>query len=208
MKDNHRTQAERRAATRDALIAAGRALFAEQGYGAVGTETIVQAAGVSRGALYHHFADKAELFAAVFEAVEASVIARIGVVVAGSGLADPIALMRLGASTWLDACAEPEIHRIALLDAPAVLGWARWREIGARYSMGMVEQFLGLAIESGSLPRQPVAPLAHLLLGAVRESALFLAEAADRQQARQEVGAALDGLILSLAAGVNLARGR
>jgi len=74
--------------------------------------------------------------------------------------------------------------------------------------MGMVEQLLGLAIESGSLPRQPVAPLAHLLLGAVRESALFLAEAADRQQARQEVGAALDGLILSLAAGVNLARGR
>jgi AcrR family transcriptional regulator len=200
MKDNPRTQAERRAATREALIAAGRTLFAEQGYGAVGTETIVQAAGVSRGALYHHFADKAELFAAVFEAVEEAVIARIGAVVEAAGPADPVALMRLGASTWLDACAEPEIHRIALLDAPAVLGWTRWREIGGRYSMGMIVRLLGLAIESGSVPPQPVAPLAHLLLGAVRESALFLAEAADRQQARQEVGAALDGLILSLAA--------
>lgn len=200
MKDNPRTQAERRAATRQALIAAGRTLFAEQGYGAVGTETIVQAAGVSRGALYHHFADKAELFAAVFEAVEEAVIARIGAVVEAAGPADPIALMRLGASTWLDACAEPEIHRIALLDAPAVLGWTRWREIGGRYSMGMVVRLLSLAIESGSLPPQNVAPLAHLLLGAVRESALFVAEATDRQQARQEMGAALDGLILSLAA--------
>ena len=199
MKDNRRTQAERTAATRDALIAAGRSLFAASGYGEVGTEAIVRAAGVTRGALYHQFADKTELFAAVFEAVEADVIARIGAVVAAAELTDPIAAMRLGASAWLDACAEPEIHRIALLEAPAVLGWQRWREIGGRYSLGLVQSMLTQAIDAGRIPPQPVGPLADVLLGAVREAALHLASAADPIQARQEVGAVLDRMIQSLA---------
>src|ERR1700754_5132035 len=96
MKINRRSQAERTAATREALVAAARALFAARGYADVGTEEVVRDAGVTRGALYHHFADKTELYAAVFEAVEAEVIGRIGVAVAASGLTDPIALMRLG----------------------------------------------------------------------------------------------------------------
>lgn len=199
MKDNPRTQASRSAATREALIAAGRSLFAAHGFGEVGTEAIVQAAGVTRGALYHHFVDKTELFAAVFETVEADVIGRIGAAIANSRQSDPIAQMRLGAGVWLEACAEPEIRRIALLDAPAVLGWERWRQIGARYGMGLVQGMLGQAIELGQIEPQPVAPLAHVLLGALRESALYLADAADRAEAQREIGAVIDRMIQSLA---------
>jgi AcrR family transcriptional regulator len=201
MKINRQSQGERSSATREALVAAGRSLFAARGYADVGTEEIVRTAGVSRGALYHQFADKTELFAAVFEAVEVDVIGRIGAAIENAGLADPIAVMRLGASAWLDACVEPEIHQIGLLDAPAVLGLTRWREIGSRYSMGMVEGLLTHAIEVGRLARQPVKPLAQLLLGMVREGALYLASAADRTQARQDVGGAIDRMIQSLGTG-------
>jgi AcrR family transcriptional regulator len=200
MKDNRRTQAERTAATRDALIAAGRSLFSGHAYNAVSTETVVRTAGVTRGALYHHFADKAELFAAVFESVEAEVTGRIGAAIGEAGLSDPLAVMRLGAQTWLEASAEPEIHRIVLLEAPAVLGWERWREIGNRHNMGLVVALLAHAIEVGRIPPQPVEPLAHTLLGALREAALYLALAADRTQAAADVGAVIDTLINSLAA--------
>ena len=179
MNVNRRTQVDRSAATRTALIDAARPLFAEHGYGGVGTETIVRAAGVTRGALYHQFADKTELFAAVFEAVEEDIGARIGKVVAASGSTDPIEAMRTGAAAWLDACAEPEVQQIVLLDAPAVLGWERWREIGMRYGMGLVEAVLGQAMEVGSVRRQPLRPLAHVLVGAMDEAALYVARAED-----------------------------
>jgi AcrR family transcriptional regulator len=198
MKDNRRTQAERSATTRDALVDAGRSLFSVQAYNDVSTEAIVRTAGVTRGALYHHFADKVELFAAVFEAVEAEVTERIGAAIARAGLTDPLAVMRLGAHTWLQASAEPEIHRIVLLDAPAVLGWERWREIGNRHNMGLVLALLAHAIEVGRIARQPVEPLAHTLLGALREAALYLALAQDHTQAAADVGAVIDTLINSL----------
>jgi hypothetical protein len=99
---------------------------------------------------------------------------------------------------WLDACGEPEIHRIALLDGPAVLSLARWREIGARYGMGLVQGVLAHAIAIGRISQQPVAPLANILLGALREGALYLAGAEDRLKARQEVGAVIDRLIQAL----------
>jgi len=201
MNSNRRTQSERSAATRDALISAARPLFAARGYADVGTEEIVRAAGVTRGALYHHFADKTELFAAVFEAVEAEVSADIAAAVAAGSERDPITVMQHGASAWLDACADPEIHRIVLLDAPAVLGWVRWTEIGNRHNMGMVQALLTHAIEVGRIPAQPVAPLAHTLLGAMREAALYLTRADDHTQARRDVGAIVDRLIAALAAG-------
>src|SRR3954452_3088251 len=101
MSSSRRTQAARSAATRDALIAAARPLFAAHGFGSIGTEAIVRAAGGARGALYHQFADKTELFAAVFEVVESEVTQRIGAATEGSGSTDPIELMKLGAATWL-----------------------------------------------------------------------------------------------------------
>ena len=199
MKNNRRTQAERTAATRAALVAAGRALFAAQGFAEIGIEAVVREAGVTRGALYHHFADKTELFAAVFEAVESDVIGRIGQAVGDAAPADPIAAMRLGAAAWLDACLTPEVARITLLEAPAVLGLARWRAIGDRYGMGLVRGLVGQAIAAGRLAPQPVEPLAHVLLGAVREGALYLAGEGGAAQARREIGAVLDRLIAALA---------
>src|SRR5262249_36566815 len=136
MNDTRRTQAERAAETHETLIAAARPLFAEHGFAAVALETIVRAAGGTRGALYHHFADKTELFAAVFEQVEAEVSARMGEAIAASNETDPVEVMRLGAGFWLDACSDPEIQRIVLEDAPGVLGWTRWTEIGNRYNTG------------------------------------------------------------------------
>jgi AcrR family transcriptional regulator len=191
--------AERSEATRAALIAAARPLFAERGFAGVGTEEIVRAAGVTRGALYHQFRDKEDLFAAVFELLESELAQRTAAAAGASGTTDPLAELRVGAEAWLDACTEPEIQRIVLLDGPAVLGWERWREIGTRYGRGLVEAVLQAAVDAGRLPPQPIRPLAHVLMGAVDEAALYVATAEDPAAARVEVGAVLDGLITSLA---------
>jgi AcrR family transcriptional regulator len=200
MKSNRRTQEQRSEATRAALIQAARPLFAASGFAGVGTEAIVRAAGVTRGAMYHQFADKTELFAAVFELVGTEMTRRIDEAVGAGGHTDPIALMKLGAATWLDACAEPEVQRIVLIEAPSVLGWARWREISLRQGMGLVQSLVGHAIASGRIVEQPAEPLAHVLIGALDESALYVAQAEDQVKARREVGAVLDRLIDSLAA--------
>ena len=198
MEINPRSQPARSAATRAALVQAARPLFAERGFGGVGTETIVRAAGVTRGALYHQFADKTELFAAVYEAIEHDVAERIGRRIAAAGATDPVDVMTLGAGAWLDACAEPEVQRIVLLDGPAVLGWERWREIGMRYGMGLVEGVLATAIERGRIPSQPVAPLAHVLVGALDEAALYVARADDPAAASEEMRSVLARVIAGL----------
>src|SRR5262249_34167865 len=149
MKVNRRAQAPLSAATPAALMDAGRGVLAASGVSAVGTEAIVRAAGVTRGAMYHQFADKTELFAAVFEVIEAELTQRIAAQVGGSGQNDPIALMKLGAATWLDAGAEPEIQRIVLIEAPVVLGWQRWREISLRHGLGLVPNMGEDAISVG-----------------------------------------------------------
>jgi AcrR family transcriptional regulator len=198
MDDTRRTQAERAAETREALIQAARPLFAEHGFADVALETIVRAAGVTRGALYHHFADKTELFAAVFERVEGEVAARMGEAMAAVNETDPIKLMRLGAKFWLDACSEPEVQRITLVDAPAVLGWTRWTEIGNRYNTGLVRELLTNAIETGRIPPQPIEATALTMLGAMREATFYVALADDHDQARQDAGAVMDRLIHAL----------
>ena len=191
-----RTQAERSESTRGALIAAGRELFAARGYAAVGTEEIVRRAGVTRGALYHHFDGKRELLAAVYEQMEAEIAARLGEsVTPGAGALETLAA---GAEMFLDHCLEPEVQRIVLLDAPAVLGWERWREIGARYGLGLIEGLLRVGMEQGEIRRQPVEPLAHALLGALDEVAMFVARAEDPAAARAEAGETLAGLVESL----------
>lgn len=198
MDEGRRTQAERAAETRDALIAAARPLFALHGFADVALETIVRAAGLTRGALYHHFPDKTELFAAVFEQVEAEVATRMGEAIAVSNQTDPIEVMRLGAGFWLEACADPEIRRIALIDAPAVLGWTRWTEIGNRYNTGLVRALLTQAIETARIPPQPVEATALTMLGAMREATLYVALADDQEMARREAGAVVNRLIDAL----------
>lgn len=193
-----RTQAERAAVTRTALIDAARPLFANHGFSDVALESIVRAAGVTRGALYHHFADKTELFAAVFEQVEQEVASRMGEAIAASQASDPVEIMLLGANFWLDACADPEIQRIVLVDAPAVLGWTRWTEIGNRYNIGLVRALLTNAIDTGRIPPQPVEATALTMLGAMREATIFVSKAQDHDRARQEAGRVINRLIRAL----------
>ncbi len=199
MKVNRRSQVDRSAATRAALVAAARPLFAERGFGGVGTETIVQAAGLTRGALYHQFADKTDLFEAVYEAVEEDLARRLGERIAASGVSDPIEAMQLGADAWLDACGEQEVQQIVLLDGPAVLGWQRWREIGLRYGLGLLEGLLTHAIEVGRISPQPVAALAQVLVGALDEAALYIARSADQATASEDIRRVIARLVSGLA---------
>ena len=198
MDGARRTQAERAAETRDALVAAARPLFAAQGFADVALEAIVRAAGVTRGALYHHFADKTELFAAVFENVEGEVAARMGEAIAESKQTDPVEVLRLGANFWLDICSDPEVQRIVLVDAPAGLGWLRWTEIGDRYNTGLVRALLTNAVETGRIPPQPIEATVLTILGAMREATLYVALAEDHEQARQEAGVVINRLIQAL----------
>lgn len=190
-----RTQADRSAATREALIAAGRRLFAERGFAEVGTDAIATEAGVSRGALYHQFADKVALFDAVVDQVEADITTRLAEHATAEGTADPVAGMRRAVRAWLEICLEPEIHRIVLLDGPSVLGWARWREVCQQHVFGLVEVVLSQAMETGQIRRQPLRPLAHVVMGASDEAALYVVEAEDRRRARDEMVAVLDQII-------------
>jgi AcrR family transcriptional regulator len=190
-----RTQADRSAATRDALIAAARRLFAAQGFAEVPADAIVTAAGVTRGALYHQFADKTALFDATMEAVEADIARRLADAVAAARISDPVEALRHAVRTWLDICVEPEVHRIALLDGPSVLGWARWREVCQRHVFGLVQDLLAHGVETGRIRAQPARPLAHVLMGAGDEAALYVAEAADHTRARAEMIDVLDQVI-------------
>jgi AcrR family transcriptional regulator len=190
-----RTQAERTAATRAALVAAARTLFVARGFAAVGTDEIARSAGVSRGALYHQFDGKLELFAAVFEQVEAEIAESIAVEVSAVETEDLVRGLHAGVDAWLTASAEPAIHRLVLIEAPAALGWERWREIGRRYAVGLVEAAVEGAITAGALAPQPVGPIAHVLIGALEEAVLYAARADDRDRATEEVRAALHALV-------------
>jgi len=190
--------AARSATTRAALISAARRLFGERGYAEVGTAEIVRAAGVTRGALYHQFADKRELFLAVVEDVEVELIGRIGAGIAGAQPTDPLGALAEGAEVFIDAILEPDMRRILALDAPSVLGWETWREVAERYGLGLIDAVLVQAMEQDVLPTQPSRPLAHLLLGALDQGALYVALADDVPAARKETLAAVRGLLDAL----------
>lgn len=192
------SKAERAETTRAELVRAARELFTERGYGGVGTEEIVRAARVTRGALYHHFDDKRDLFRTVHEQIEGEVIAAIGARMAE--VADPYELLVAGARAYLDVCTDPAVTRVTLVDAPSVLGWEEWREIDMRHGLGLVIAGLQGGIDAGVLRAQPVRPLAHLLLGAMGEAGMVIANADDPPAARAEVEPALLGLLAGLRA--------
>jgi AcrR family transcriptional regulator len=183
-----RREAEARA-TREALVVAARELFTERGYAAVGTEQIVARANVTRGALYHHFDDKRDLFRAVFERVEEELVARIATRM--KAIDDPWELMLAGVAAFLDACEEPAVKQISLTDAPAVLGWSEWREIDNRHGLGLTRAGLLGAVEAGVLRPIPVDAMAHLFVAALSEAAFVIAHAKHPRKARAEVDEAL-----------------
>lgn len=195
MNVKRRTQADRTAATRMALIAAARTLFAERGYAAVSTPELAAAADVTRGALYHHFTDKQRLFLAVVNAVEADVTAQLGASVAASGANDPAAALHAAVDAWLDACQKPEVRRVLLVDAPAVLGWETLRDVALEHGLGLTEALLAAAIDAGQFAPQPVRPLAHVLIGALNEAALYIESGGDRRDTADALHRLLDGLL-------------
>jgi AcrR family transcriptional regulator len=185
-------------ATRDALIEAALELFTERGYAGVGTEEIVARAKVTRGALYHHFTDKRDLFRAVFERVEGDLMERIGAMMERAD--DPYDLMVSGMRAFLDACEEPAVKQISLIDAPAVLGWQEWREIDNRHGLGLTRAALEGAVAAGVLRPIAVDPMAHLLVAALSEAAFVIAHAEHPRKARAEVEEALLQLVEGLRA--------
>jgi AcrR family transcriptional regulator len=184
---------EQAQATQTALIGAARALFAIRGYAGVPTEEIVQRAGVTRGALYHHFRDKRDLFRAVVEQLEQETVEKIAA--AALRESDPWLAQQAALGAFLDVCLEPDAQRITLIDAPSVLGLEAWREIEAKYGLALVRAGLELVMEAGLIAEQPLDPLAHLILGALGEAGLVIARADDPKAARAEVGASVERLL-------------
>jgi AcrR family transcriptional regulator len=192
-----RTKAGQREATTAALIAAARSLFGERGYAAVGTEEIVQRAGVTRGALYHHFrGGKEDLFKAVLIQVSAETTQRIAAQAASAG--NPWEELTVGIDAFLDACTTPEMQRIVMTDGPSVLGWDVWRALDAEQGLGLLEAVVQQAIDAGLLMPQSARAVAHVLMGALDEAGMVVARADDPAAARAEMGQTvhqlLDGL--------------
>lgn len=184
--------------TRAVLLAAARRLFAENGFAGTSTEEVVRTAEVTRGALYHHFADKEALFRAVFEEVEAEVCR--SVIEAAGKATDPLDALLRGTRAYLDLCTEPTVRRIALQEAPAVLGWETWHEIDSAYFFGILEAGVREAMRAGQLAKQPPAPLTHLLVGAIMQAAMVLARAEDLDATKRELGRSLRRLLDGLRA--------
>ena len=195
--DRPRTKVEQREATTAALVTAARALFAERGYANVGTEEIVRRAGMTRGALYHHFrGGKEELFRAVVVQLSAETAGRVRA--EARAVQDPWDALVAGIDAFLDACATTEVQRILLVDGPAVLGWDVWRAIDADYGLGLLQDALERAIEAGRMPPQPTRAAAHVLLGALDEAAMVVARADDPLNARAEMGQTVHRLLEGL----------
>jgi AcrR family transcriptional regulator len=189
-------QAERRAATTEAILKAGRRLFGEQGFAATTMDDIAEAARVAKGAVYHHFATKEAVFEAVFDQVSHDLVLEVDR--AARTERDVLAAMVAGTQHYFAACAKGPIGQIILRDGPAVLGWERWREIDGRHFGGKIPRALAAAMDAGLIARQPVEPLARLLLGAVTEAAVACAGRADVLKAGGEYSRAFKSLLEAL----------
>jgi AcrR family transcriptional regulator len=199
-RGHRRTQAERSEATRAALLTAARDLFGERGYAATGREEIVERAGVTRGALQHHFLGKEGLFRAVLEQVEAEFTEQVARAAAGAD--DPLDAIRRGCRAYLEVASDPAVQRIVIVDGPAVLDRPQLRALQARYGLGLTTAGLAAAMDAGAITPQPVEPLAHVLLAALHEAALLVAESTDPVTTRAEVGTVVEHMIDRLAAPV------
>ena len=197
--------------TRQALVDAARTLFAERGYAATGTEEIVAAARVTRGALYHHFHDKTDLFRAVMEQIAREVaeylidaeLSRPTGPSPGRSAAQPPAdawdEVRDGLRAFLDLCVvTDDFQRIVLVEGPAVLGHEAWDELVARHGSNLLAEWLSRAVEQGRIAPVPIQPLTRLLIAMISESSLYIARAADRSAARDAMGTVLDRLLTGL----------
>lgn len=187
---------EQREATRREIVEVAARLFAEDGYDATSIEDVLRSTGLSRGALYHHFPSKRDLFEAVFDQTECGLMD--AVLAEAMKQPDPLAMLRAGCRAWLDACMRPAVRRITLIDAPAVLGWQRWRQIDEAHGFGLIKGALAEAVAEGLVDEHPIDVSAHLLLAALAEAAMVIARAGDPSAARADAWSVIDRLIGSL----------
>ncbi len=190
-------QQERRLRTRDAILKEAALLFGREGFDATTVDMIAQAAGVAKGAVYHHFAGKREVFEAVFETAAADLARSLA---EGADHSVPI-LDALVASTraFFMACGDPAVMQIVLKDAPTVLGYNRWKQLDGQYFAGMVKAGLAAAMEQGAIAAQPLEPLAHLMLAAIQSAAIDCAARDDFSMAAEEYLTALEAVLRGLA---------
>ncbi len=193
MNKKRRTQKERSESTKRKILSAATKLFAKRGFRDVALEDVIKRSGLTRGALYHHFGSKEQLFIGIVEEVERGLAHRI--LEAAKVESDPLDQLKAGLEAFLNACLDPAVQRILLLDAPTVLGVERWRSVDADYGLGLLRQALEEAMQAGLLKKQPVRPLSHLLLGALSEAGLFVAQSDKPDAARKEVATVLDTML-------------
>lgn len=185
---------------RERLIAVATELFGERGYHQTGTEEIVRRSGVTRGSLYHHFTDKAALFEEVFDRADQRVSSQVRAAASAANERgeDPWSVFVAGWEAVLDTAVDEPLQRIRVVDAPAVLGWRKWQERNARYTIANIQAGLVLLLEHGVLAPQPVAPLAQLLMGLSNQAVAAIAGAENPLRARQDIGAAVRRLLEGL----------
>jgi AcrR family transcriptional regulator len=191
-------RAEQVAQTRAALLAAGRRLFGRDGFAATSVEDLARDARVTTGALYHHFATKTLLFEAVFEEAHAELMRASGR--AGRGAPDEVELLARGFESFLDAVLQPDLQRIIIIDAPAVLGLARFTELDEQYAFAAIVAALDAAAASGRLRVSDPRTLARLLLGALTRGAMLIANSPDPTRTRDQVAAALREMLAGYSA--------
>jgi AcrR family transcriptional regulator len=182
-------------ATRRALLDSAAGAFVDRGFSGASLDEIAASARVTKGALYHHFGSKRDLFQAVFEEVEAELIEEIRQ--ASRKEADPWQTFLAGIRAFLGACLQLRYRRIALEEGPAALGWDLWREIDERYALALVRAPLARLMRLGVLRQQPVDLLARVILAALTEAGMAVAAAEDRDTARSEA----EGLVVELLSG-------
>ncbi len=193
-------KAEQSEVTHGALLKAARELFTERGYADTTTEEIAKRAGMTRGALYYQFRDKSALFRAVLEDLNLNIVKKVmSTIQSGQGEpGEPEDLwdkrVHAGTAAYLDACLDPTVQRIALIEASAVLGWEEHRDLDEKYGLGLIRGTLQEVLEAGLIAPQPLEPLAHLVLGAITEAVMYIARADDVSSARKEMGTSLEHL--------------
>lgn len=184
--------------TKAALIAAARKLFAERGYHNVGIREFAAEAGLTRGALYHHFGDKESLFLAVYDGIQRDLMAEAARRHREPTRPDHWTQLRQDLQIALDDMRHPDIQQIRVIDAPSVLGWVRWRELEASYGLGAITKAVENAIRDKLIKPHPVRPLALMISASFNEAALFIAHSDTPDAARVEAGEALDALLAGL----------
>ena len=198
MAEMRRTQAQRRAATRAAILTAARDLFAEHGYHGCSIDTILSRAESSKGAFYHHFPDKATVLEALLTEFEEEGVRRAKQW--SAGITSPLEIIRVSAHNLLAWCTDPYVRQVVLTDALSVLGFVRWHQIDDRYTLDVLDRLLQRGIEVGDVrPLPSTRMMARLINAATNEAALFVANAVDVEASRDEASAGIDHLIMSIA---------